>query len=87
MPPDNFSATATYFQNHFENRIIFLDNNTSAGNNYLIGTNGTYFNAGGIESDGLELFPWTTILSETLNLYTSYTPAGHYLILAQETQQ
>ncbi|WP_444941176.1 TonB-dependent receptor domain-containing protein [Microbulbifer sp. ZKSA004] len=69
---DNFSATATYFQNDFENRIIFLDNNTSAGNNYLIGTNGTYFNAGGIESDGLELF-LDYDLSETLNLYTSYT--------------
>ncbi|MCO1335144.1 TonB-dependent receptor [Microbulbifer sp. OS29] len=69
---DSFTATATYFQNDFENRIIFLNNNTAVGNNYLIGTNGTYFNAGGIESDGLELL-LDYSLSESLNLYTSYT--------------
>ncbi|MFC6632104.1 TonB-dependent receptor domain-containing protein [Microbulbifer taiwanensis] len=69
---DALSATATYFQNDFKNRIIFLDNNTVAGPSYLIGTNGSYFNAGGIESDGLELLLDYNI-NESLNLYASYT--------------
>ncbi|WKD51463.1 TonB-dependent receptor domain-containing protein [Microbulbifer spongiae] len=69
---DSFTATATYFENQFENRIIFLDNNTTTGPNYLIGTNGTYFNAGGIESNGLELL-LDYDLGESFNLYTSYT--------------
>ncbi|MEX2962770.1 TonB-dependent receptor [Microbulbifer sp. TYP-18] len=69
---DSFTTTATYFENEFENRIIFLDNNTTAGPDYLIGTNGTYFNAGGIESSGVELL-LDYDLSESLNLYTSYT--------------
>lgn len=69
---DEFTATATYFENEFENRIIFLDNNTATGPSYLIGTNGTYFNAGGIKSNGLELL-LDYDLSESTNLYTSYT--------------
>ncbi|MFS1526141.1 TonB-dependent receptor domain-containing protein [Microbulbifer sp. 2304DJ12-6] len=69
---DSFTATATYFENQFKNRIIFLDNNTTTGPNYLIGTNGTYFNAGGIESTGLELL-LDYDLGESFNLYTSYT--------------
>ncbi|WP_237063744.1 TonB-dependent receptor domain-containing protein [Microbulbifer zhoushanensis] len=66
------AATATLFRNEFDNRIIFLDNNTAAGPNYLIGTNGSYFNAGGIESDGLELL-LDYDLNPGLNLYASYT--------------
>ncbi|SDZ87159.1 TonB-dependent receptor domain-containing protein [Microbulbifer marinus] len=69
---DALSATATYFQNDFDNRIIFLDNNTLAGPNYLIGTNGSYFNAGGIESDGFELLVNYDI-NAAFNLYASYT--------------
>ncbi|WP_308366971.1 MULTISPECIES: TonB-dependent receptor domain-containing protein [unclassified Microbulbifer] len=69
---DSLSATATYFQNDFENRIIFLDNNTDAGPDYLIGTNGTYFNAGGIESDGIELL-LNYVINDAFNLYASYT--------------
>lgn len=66
------SATATYFQNDFDNRIIFLSNDTAAGPDYLIGTNGSYFNAGGIESDGFELL-LDYNLNEAFNLYASYT--------------
>ncbi|WP_444921647.1 TonB-dependent receptor domain-containing protein [Microbulbifer sp. CnH-101-G] len=69
---DNLTFTSTYFENEFENRIIFLDNNSASGQNYLIGTNGTYFNAGGIESSGLEL-SLDYDISDSLNLYTSYT--------------
>ncbi|WP_323844704.1 TonB-dependent receptor domain-containing protein [Microbulbifer magnicolonia] len=75
---DNLSATATYFRNDFDNRIIFLDNNTAAGPDYLIGTNGSYFNAGGIESNGLELLLNYDLasaldLSTGFDLYASYT--------------
>ena len=52
---DRLYATATYFDSQFENRIIFLAPGSSAGNDYLIGNDGTYFNAGGIDSSGLEI--------------------------------
>ncbi|MEZ5655416.1 MAG: TonB-dependent receptor [Sphingobium sp.] len=66
------SASATYFNIEFDNHIIFLSNNTSAGPNYLIGTNGSYFNAGGIESEGIELAA-TVNLTEQFSAYASYT--------------
>lgn len=64
--------TATAFQIDFENRIIFLSPESDAGPNYLIGTNGTYFNAGGIESDGFELTA-DFRLSASLSLYSAFT--------------
>ncbi|WP_299598235.1 TonB-dependent receptor [uncultured Microbulbifer sp.] len=69
---DNIAATATFFSNEFDNRIIFIDNNTSTGPNYPIGTNGSYFNAGGVESDGIELLV-NYNLSEAFSLFASYT--------------
>ncbi|WP_319024700.1 TonB-dependent receptor domain-containing protein [Microbulbifer hainanensis] len=69
---DTLAATATYFRNTFDNRIIFLDNNTETGPSYLIGTNGSYFNAGGIDSDGLELL-LNIDLNDNFDLYASYT--------------
>lgn len=64
--------SATAFQIDFENRIIFLSPESAAGPDYLIGTNGTYFNAGGIESDGLELTADFQI-SDSLSLYGAFT--------------
>ncbi|HBM84707.1 MAG TPA: TonB-dependent receptor [Halieaceae bacterium] len=64
--------TATAFQTDFENRIIFLSPESAAGPDYLIGTNGTYFNAGGIESDGVELTA-DYRLSDKLSLYSAFT--------------
>ncbi len=69
---ERFTASAVYYQNDFENRLIFLDNSAATGPNFTIGTNGTYFNAGGIESDGLELSLDYSINSE-FNLYLAYT--------------
>ncbi|QIB67546.1 TonB-dependent receptor [Kineobactrum salinum] len=69
---DRLAFTATWYDTEFNDRIIFLSPESGAGPDYLIGTNGTYFNAGGIESDGFEL----TVdydLSETLSLYSAYT--------------
>ena len=67
-----FMASATYFSSKFDNRIIFLSNETAAGPNYLIGTNGSYFNAGGIDSEGFELLMSVRPLPG-LSLYGSYT--------------
>ncbi|MAZ86243.1 MAG: TonB-dependent receptor [Cellvibrionaceae bacterium] len=69
---ESFNVTAVYYQNDFDNRLIFLDNSAATGPNFTIGTNGTYFNAGGIESDGLELSLDYSINSE-FNLYFAYT--------------
>ncbi|MCB1646939.1 MAG: TonB-dependent receptor [Pseudomonadales bacterium] len=69
---ESFSLTATYYDVEFDNRIIFLSANTSAGPDYLIGTNGTYFNAGGVDSSGLELTgTWNPV--DELEIYFSYT--------------
>lgn len=66
------TAAITYFDVEFDNRLIFLDSSTSAGPNYLIGTDGSFFNAGGIESQGIE-FLATFQATDFLSLYTSYT--------------
>ena len=67
-----FKASATYYDISFENRVIFLAANTTAGPDYLIGTNGTYFNAGGIDSSGFEL-SGSVDLTETVSVFMSYT--------------
>lgn len=65
-------ASATYFKSKFANRIIFLSNSSTTGPDYLIGTNGSYFNAGGIDSEGFELLANVRVL-DGLTLYGSYT--------------
>ena len=70
-------ATATYFDSQFENRIIFLAPGSAAGNDYLIGTSGTYFNAGGIDSSGFEL-------AATLNLNSNWSLYGAFTALDAE---
>lgn len=65
-------ASAAYFNSKFDNRIIFLSANTTAGPDYLIGTNGTYFNAGGIDSEGFELLASAQV-TPSLTLFGSYT--------------
>ena len=69
------AVTAAYYDIDFRNRIFFLTPATAAGPNYLIAGGGTYFNAGGIESRGVEL---STTLSVTpgTSLYAAYT-ANH----------
>ena len=51
---DRLAATATYYRIDFQNRIFFLSPQTAAGPNYLIAGGGSYFNAGGIDSRGVE---------------------------------
>ena len=66
------SASATYFNIEFDNRVIYLSANSSAGPDYLGGTNGAYFNGGGIESQGVELAATISIVPG-LRGYLSYT--------------
>jgi outer membrane receptor protein involved in Fe transport len=65
-------ASAVIFQNDFENRLIFLAPDSEAGPNFLIGTNGAYFNAGGIESEGMELSVNYDI-NAAFSVYAAYT--------------
>ena len=66
------SITATYYDIDFNNRIIFLSPETESGPDYVIGTNGTYFNAGGIESSGVEIAATLNITDE-ISVYAAYT--------------
>lgn len=69
---DLVTLSATYYDISFEDRIIFLDNSVSTGPNYTIGTNGTYFNAGGIESSGFELSGLVQP-TDSVSLYLAYS--------------
>ena len=65
-------ATLTFYQVNFENRLTFIPPDSDIGIDYLIGTNGSYVNTGGIESSGVEasinLYP-----TEYISVYASYT--------------
>lgn len=75
-------ASAVYFKTTFDNRIIFLAANTDAGPDYLIGTNGSYFNAGGIDLEGFELLvnaeviPGLSVFSSYTNIDATFTGTG-----------
>jgi len=69
---DRLALTATYFEIDFSDRIVFLTPESGEGINFLIGTNGTFFNAGGIDSSGLE-FTADYRLTNRLSLYGAYT--------------
>lgn len=65
-------ASATYFNTVFDNRVVFIGPGTAAGQDYLGGENGTYFNVGGIDSEGVELLLAARV-TDTLSVYGSYT--------------
>ena len=70
---EDISFSATYYTIDFENRITFIaPGSDSDGINYTIGTNGSYLNVGGIESDGIELSV-NYRLNDQWSLYSSYT--------------
>lgn len=70
---DNISFSATYYTIDFNNRITFIaPGSESDGIDYSIGTNGSYLNVGGIESDGFEL-SMNYRVNEQWSLYSSYT--------------
>ena len=67
-----FEASATWFKSKFSNRVIFVSNSTGAGNDYIGEGEGTFFNAGGIDSEGFELLANVRPFNG-LTLYGSYT--------------
>ena len=69
---DRAAVMATYYNIDFRNRIFFLSPQTSAGPDYLIAGGGSYFNAGGIESRGVELSTTLRLTGQT-SFYTAYT--------------
>ena len=69
---DPLALTATAYRIDFSNRIFFLHTQTEAGPSYLVPGGGAYFNAGGVESRGVELSA-TCRVGETGSLYASWT--------------
>jgi len=70
---DNLNFSATYYTISFDNRITFIaPGSDTSGIDYTIGTNGTYLNVGGIESDGFELSA-SYRFNDNWDIYSSYT--------------
>ena len=69
---ERVALSATAYSIDFNNRIFYVGPLTPAGPNYLIPGGGAYFNAGGIETRGIELAA-TAAVSERTSLYTALT--------------
>ncbi|MCJ2183186.1 TonB-dependent receptor [Novosphingobium sp. 1949] len=65
-------ASATWFKAKFSNQVIYVSSSTEAGPDYLSEGDGTFFNAGGIDSQGIELLA-NLRPTPRLNLYGSFT--------------
>ena len=68
----DFNASVTYYEITFDDRLSFIAPDSPDGIDFLIGTNGTYINVGGIESSGLEA-SLSINVTENLSVYGSYT--------------
>lgn len=70
---EDFTLSVTGYSIEFDNRITFIAPGSDTGGiDYTIGTNGTYVNVGGVESDGFEVSA-TYRLNDEWNLYGSFT--------------
>ena len=69
---DRVALGATWYDIDFDNRIFFLGPTTTAGPNYLIPGGGAYFNAGGIDTSGVELSATVQMPGRT-SFYTAWT--------------
>ena len=69
---DRVALSATWYVIDFQNRIFYLGPQTPAGPNYLIPGGGAYFNAGGIDTTGIELSATVPLPRQTA-FYTAYT--------------
>ena len=69
---DRMAFSGTWYYSDFENRIFYLGPTTTAGPNYLIPGGGAYFNAGGIQTSGIELAA-TVTLPHQMSLYSGLT--------------
>ena len=69
---ERVALSAALYSIDFQNRIFYLGPQTTAGPNYLIPGGGAYFNAGGIETSGVELSA-TVPLPHRTSFYTAVT--------------
>ena len=69
---ERVALSATWYAIDFQNRIFYLGPQTPAGPNYLIPGGGAYFNAGGIETRGVEVSA-TLQLPHQASFYTAFT--------------
>ena len=69
---ERVALSATWYTIDFENRVFYLGPQTLAGPNYLIPGGGAYFNAGGIDTSGVELSA-TVQMPQRMSFYTAYT--------------
>ncbi len=69
---DRLALSATWYSIDFQNRIFYLGPATATGPNYLIPGGGAYFNAGGIDTSGVE-FSATVQLPRQTSFYTAFT--------------
>ncbi len=69
---DRVALSGTWYAIDFENRIFYLGPQTPAGPNYLIPGGGAYFNAGGIDTSGVELSA-TVQMPRRTSFYTAVT--------------
>ena len=69
---DRVALGAAWYDIDFANRIFFLGPTTTAGPNYLLPGGGAYFNAGGIDTSGVELSATVQLPGRT-SFYTAWT--------------
>ncbi len=69
---ERLALGATWYTIDFENRIFYLGPTTAAGPNYLIPGGGAYFNAGGLQTKGLE-FSATVRMPQQISFYMAGT--------------
>ncbi|MXX38942.1 MAG: TonB-dependent receptor [Gemmatimonadetes bacterium] len=66
------ALSGTWYAIDFQNRIFYLGPQTPTGPNYLIPGGGAYFNAGGLQTKGLE-FSATVRMPQQMSFYTAAT--------------
>jgi len=69
---ESVNASISYYDIKFNNRLTFIAPDSPDGIDFLIGTNGSYINVGGVSSKGIEA-SLTYYATEALSIYASYT--------------
>lgn len=68
----DINASLTYYKITFDDRLTFIAPDSPDGIDFLIGTNGSYVNVGGIESTGVEA-SLSVNLTDNFSVYGSFT--------------
>ena len=69
---ERVALSATWYTINFDNRIFYIGPQTPTGPDYLVPGGGAYFNAGGIETSGVELSATLRMPGQT-SFYTAFT--------------